>query len=120
MREIAVILALAAVAPAAAQAPAADHVGVDAVARESAAAANRALRGKPVRGAGGALLGHVEQVTAGPAGRPAQVLVRPKGLASGGPRSIAFAAVEVTSKGLQAPLTAGEFAAMPPVTQRGE
>jgi hypothetical protein len=119
MRGLALILILAA-APAAAQAPAADRTGVDAVARESAAAASQRLRGKPVRGAGGALLGHVEQVTAGPAGRPAQVLVRPKGLASGGPRSIAFAAVQMTDKGLQTPLTAGEFAAMPPVTPRGE
>jgi hypothetical protein len=120
MRELTLILILTAVAPASAQAPAANQAGVDAAARESAAAANQLLRGKPVRGAGEVLLGHVEQVTAGPAGRPAQVLVRPKGLSSSGPRSIAFAAVQVTGKGLQTPLTAGEFAAMPPVTRRGE
>lgn len=117
MRQRILIAALvAAPALALAQAPSADQAGLDANARVSAAAASQALQGKPVLGAQGAVLGHVERVTASADGKPGQVLVRPRGLQAGGPRSIAFAAVTMTEKGLSTPLTKAEFAAMPAVS----
>ncbi len=116
MRQLAIVIALAAAPLAvAAQAPSVDQASTDAVARMGADAAGQVLEGKPVLGAKGDVLGHVERVTAAPDGKPGQLLVRPKGMASGGPRSIAFAAVQVTPKGLQTPLTKAEFAAMPAV-----
>lgn len=116
MRRFALIIALAATPVlAAAQAVSADQAGADVVARSSAATVGQRLEGKPVLGAKGDVLGHVERVTATPDGKPGQLLVRPKGMASGGPRSIAFTAVQLTEKGLQTPLTKAEFTAMPGV-----
>lgn len=114
MRKFVLILAFAATpVVAGAQASSAGRAASDAAARVGADAA--ALEGKPVLGAKGAILGHVERVTVTPDGKPGQILVRPKGLAAGGPRSIAFAAVQITRKGVQTPLSRAEFAAMPAV-----
>lgn len=73
------------------------------------------LEGKVVRGQSGTVLGHVERVITRRDGTPAQVLVRPKGAASAGPRSLAYAALRVEGDGLVAPLTQAEFNAMPAV-----
>lgn len=79
-----------------------------------------ALEGMAVLDAKGEILGHVDRVIMGPAGRPAQVLVRPKGVRAGGPRSLSFQAVRQTDKGLQTPLTRAEFDAMPAIRPQGE
>lgn len=73
------------------------------------------LEGRPVRGQDGSVLGYVERVILRSDGRPAQVLVRPRGPAAGGPRSLSFAALRVEGEGLTAPLTQAEFNAMPAV-----
>ena len=73
------------------------------------------LEGRPVRGQDGSVLGYVERVILRSDGRPAQVLVRPKGPMSAGPRSLSFAALRVEGDGLTAPLTQAEFNAMPAV-----
>lgn len=80
-----------------------------------AAASADALEGKPVRGQGGVLLGHVERVIRRADGAPAQVLVRPKGPPTAGPRSLAIGALKVEGDGLVAPLSQAEFNAMPAV-----
>lgn len=72
-----------------------------------------ALEGSTVRGADGATLGVVEKVVRHADGRPAQVLVRPKGLRAGGPKSLAYGAVRVENGQVTAPLTKPEFDAMP-------
>ena len=77
-----------------------------------AAASAAALDGKPVRGQGGVLLGHVERVIRRADGTPAQVLVRPKGPPTAGPRSLAIGALTVEGDGLVAPLSLAEFNAM--------
>ncbi|WP_374578021.1 hypothetical protein [Phenylobacterium sp.] len=74
-----------------------------------------ALEGKLVRGQKGVVLGVVERVILRPNGTPAQVLVRPKGPPTAGPRSIAYAALKLEGDSLIAPLTQAEFNAMPPV-----
>jgi hypothetical protein len=73
------------------------------------------LEGKVVRGQSGTVLGYVERVITRRDGTPGQVLVRPKGPASAGPRSIAYGALKVEGDGLVAPLTQAEFNAMPAV-----
>ena len=79
------------------------------------AQAPAALEGKIVRGQDGVVLGVVERVILRPNGTPAQVLVRPKGPPTAGPRSIAYAALKLEGDSLIAPLTQAEFNAMPPV-----
>lgn len=74
-----------------------------------------AFEGKPVIGQGGVVLGHVERVILGADGAPAQVLVRPKGLRAGGPRSLSVKALKVEGGSLSAPLTKAEFDAMPAI-----
>jgi len=100
---LALILAamLAAAGPALAQAP--------------AAGAAPALEGRTVRGADGATLGVVERVVRHADGRPVQVLVRPKGLRTGGPKSLAYSAVRLENDQVSVPLTKPEFDAMPSV-----
>lgn len=73
------------------------------------------LEGKAVRGQSGTVLGHVERVITRRDGTPAQVLVRPKGPASAGPRSLAYGSLKVEGDGLVAPLSQAEFNAMPAV-----
>ena len=73
------------------------------------------LEGRAVFGAEGVILGVVEQVIRRPNGRPVQLLVRPRGKKSAGPRSLAFAGVEAKPEGFQTPLTREEFDAMPTV-----
>ena len=73
------------------------------------------IEGKVVRGQSGTVLGHVERVITRRDGSPAQVLVRPKGPASAGPRSLAYGALKAEGDGLVAPLTQAEFNAMPAV-----
>lgn len=77
------------------------------------------LEGLAVLDAKGEVLGHVERVITGAGGRPAQVLVRPKGARASGPRSLSFNALRQTDKGLQTPLTRAEFDAMPAVKTPG-
>lgn len=71
--------------------------------------------GATVRGAGGVVLGVVERVIYGPAGRPAQVLVRPKGPRPAGPHALSIAGLSVGPDGVSTPLTKAEFDAMPTV-----
>ena len=73
------------------------------------------IEGKVVRGQSGTVLGHVERVITRRDGSPAQVLVRPKGPASAGPRSLAYGALKAEGDGFVAPLTQAEFNAMPAV-----
>jgi hypothetical protein len=73
------------------------------------------LEGRPVRGAGGVVLGVVEKVIYGSNGHPIQVLVRPKGPRPAGPHSLAFTGLTQTADGLSTPLTKAEFDAMPTV-----
>ncbi len=73
------------------------------------------LEGKVVTGQGGVVLGQVERVILGADGAPAQVLVRPKGLRAGGPRSLSVKALKAEGAGLSAPLTKSEFDAMPAI-----
>lgn len=73
------------------------------------------LEGKAVIGQGGVVLGHVERVILGADGAPAQVLVRPKGVRAGGPRSLSVKALTVEGVSLSAPLTKAEFDAMPAI-----
>jgi len=73
------------------------------------------LEGRPVRGAGGVVLGVVEKVIYGSNGHPAQVLVRPKGPRPAGPHSLSFSGLSQTADGLSTPLTKAEFDAMPTV-----
>ena len=103
-------IALSAPVLAAAQAPSAELAARDAVAR-----AAPSLQGRAVLDAKGDVLGTVERVAPGPDGRPAQILVRPKGLRAGGPRSLAVRSITLTEKGLRTPLTRSEFEAMPAV-----
>lgn len=107
---IAVALFLASPTFAAAQAASVEGVAQDAVARSAAS-----LQGRAVLDAKGDVLGSVERVVAGPDGKPAQILVRPKGLRAGGPRSLAARSVTLTEKGVRTPLTRAEFEAMPAV-----
>jgi hypothetical protein len=72
-----------------------------------------ALEGRTVRGADGAALGVVERVVRHADGRPVQVLVRPKGVRSGGPKSLAYGAVHMEKDEVSVPLTKPEFDAMP-------
>ena len=73
------------------------------------------LQGQTVRGAKGVVLGVVERVTLTPAGRPAQILVRPKGLRPGGMHSLAVSSITLGPDGVTAPITKAEFDAMPPI-----
>lgn len=73
------------------------------------------LEGRPVRGAGGVVLGTVERVIYGADGHPAQVLVRPKGPRPAGPHALSFAGLSQTAEGLSTPLTKAEFDSMPTV-----
>ncbi len=73
------------------------------------------LEGRPVRGAGGVVLGVVEKVIYGSNGHPAQVLVRPKGPRPSGPHSLSVSGLSQTADGLSTPLTKAEFDAMPTV-----
>jgi hypothetical protein len=73
------------------------------------------LEGMIVRGQGGVVLGVVERVTYRENGAPAQVLVRPKGPAGAGPRSLSYGALRKEGGDLSAPLTQAEFNAMPAV-----
>lgn len=73
------------------------------------------LEGQVVRGQSGTVLGHVEKVIYRRDGTPAQVLVRPKGPATAGPRSLSYGALKREGEGLVAPLTQAEFNAMPAV-----
>ena len=107
---IAATLALALPALAAAQAASVESAAREAVARQASA-----LQGRAVLDAKGAVIGSVERVVAGPDGKPDQILVRPKGLRAGGPRSLAARSVSLTEKGVQVPLTRAEFEAMPAV-----
>ena len=100
LRALLLALTLAAAAlPAAAQAP----------------PSAQALQGQTVRGAKGVVLGVVERVTLTPDGRPAQILVRPKGLRPGGMHSLAVSSVILGPEGVTAPITKAEFDAMPPI-----
>lgn len=105
----AALLALAGPAVASAQAASVETAAQEAVARSAS------LEGRPVTDAKGDVIGHVERVVAGPDGKPAQILVRPKGLRAGGPRSLAARSVSLTEKGVRIPLTRAEFEAMPAV-----
>lgn len=112
MRQIVLIAATLVLAPpalAAAQAASVETAAQDAVARAAS------LQGRPVLDAKGDVIGHVERVVAGSDGKPAQILVRPKGLRAGGPRSLAARSVSLTEKGVRIPLTRAEFEAMPAV-----
>ena len=73
------------------------------------------LEGRQVRGQDGAVLGVVERVIPGRDGRPAQLLVRPRGPRAGGARSLAYGAVAAAGSHLSAHLTRAEFNAMPTV-----
>ncbi|MET3526912.1 hypothetical protein [Phenylobacterium koreense] len=73
------------------------------------------LEGKIVRGQSGTVLGYVERVITRRDGTPAQVLVRPKGPAAAGPRSLAYKSLKFEGGDLTAPLTQAEFNAMPAV-----
>ena len=79
------------------------------------AQAPAALEGKIVRGQDGVVLGVVERVTYRDNGAPAQVLVRPKGPPTAGPRSLSYSALRQEGGELTAPLTQAEFNAMPAV-----
>ena len=81
----------------------------------SGATTPQALQGQTVRGAKGVVLGTVERVTTAPDGRPAQILVRPKGLHPGGTRSLSVAGVILGPDGVSTPITKAEFDAMPAV-----
>lgn len=94
-------LVLAAALPAAAQSPAPPSA--------------QALQGQTVRGAKGVVLGVVERVTLTPGGRPAQILVRPKGLRPGGVHSLAVSSITLGADGVTVPITKAEFDAMPPI-----
>lgn len=107
----AALLALALACPAVASA---QPGSVEAAAQE-AVARSGSLEGRPVLDAEGDLIGHVERVIAGPDGKPAQILVRPKGLRAGGPRSLAVRSVSLTEKGVRIPLSRAEFEAMPAI-----
>jgi hypothetical protein len=80
-----------------------------------APAAAQELQGRTVLGADGAVLGEVERVTTRSDGRPAQVLVRPKGQHPAGLRSLAYAALKIEGGAVSVPLTKAEFNAMPAV-----
>ena len=71
--------------------------------------------GRSVFGVDGVVLGVVEKVILNSKGRPAQVLVHPKGKKSLGPRSLAIDSLDETAEGFVAPLTRAEFDAMPAV-----
>ena len=71
--------------------------------------------GATVRGAGGVVLGVVERVIYAPNGKPAQVLVRPKGPRPSGPHSLSYAGLSPVGDGFTTPLTKAEFDAMPSV-----
>lgn len=107
---LAAAFALSAPAFATAQVPSAEVA-----ARAAAARVAPSLQGRPVLDAKGDVIGTVERVAPGPDGRPAQILVRPKGLRAGGPRSLELRSVTLTEKGLRTPLTRSEFEAMPAV-----
>lgn len=111
MRVIFLVVPLVAFAPlhASAQAPSAQTAARD------ASTSSADWRGRPVRGQDGKVLGQVERVTSGPDGRPAQVLVRPKGMAAGGPRSLAYGSLTARGGSLHAPLSKAEFDAMPAI-----
>ncbi|MGH6999411.1 MAG: hypothetical protein ACREEO_14550 [Phenylobacterium sp.] len=79
------------------------------------AQAPAALEGMVVRGQNGVVLGVVERVTYRDNGAPAQVLVRPKGPPTAGPRSLSYGALRKEGGELTAPLTQAEFNAMPAV-----
>ena len=81
----------------------------------AAQTASEQIEGRNEIGADGILLGVVEKVVLNSKGRPAQVLVRPKGNKASGPHSIAFASLDQTIEGFVAPLTRAEFDAMPAV-----
>lgn len=83
------------------------------VAQAQATSAPR--EGQVVRGQNGVVLGEVERVIYRSNGAPAQILVRPRGPASSGPRSLSVAAVRAEGDSLSAPLTQAEFNAMPVV-----
>jgi hypothetical protein len=82
---------------------------------QTPAAAVQDLQGRIVLGADGAVLGEVERVTTRSDGRPAQVLVRPKGQHPAGLRSLAYAALKIEAGAVSVPLTKAEFNAMPAV-----
>lgn len=77
--------------------------------------ASAPLEGVLVRGQNGVVLGVVERVIYRANGTPAQVLVRPKGAPTAGPRSLAYGALRMEGGDLSAPLTQAEFNAMPAV-----
>lgn len=85
------------------------------IAGAAQAQATAPREGQVVRGQNGVVLGEVERVIYRSNGAPAQILVRPRGPAGSGPRSLSVAAVRAEGGGLSAPLTQAEFNAMPVV-----
>lgn len=98
----------------------AQTASVEAKARDEVARQADSLEGRVVLDSNGDVIGHVERVVAGPDGKPAQILVRPKGVRAGGPRSLSARSVSLTEKGVQIPLTRAEFEAMPAVGPKAQ
>ena len=72
--------------------------------------------GAPVRGAGGEVLGRVEAIVRDAAGRPAQVVVRTRGLTGGRAqsRAVPLASLRPDGSGWVLPLRRSEFQLLPP------
>ena len=73
------------------------------------------VEGRVVSSAEGIALGTVTKVIFNAEGKPAQVLIQPKGNRASGPRSLPAKALQVAGDGYMIPLSKAEFDSMPAV-----